>query len=1070
MLLALPAYATFPAEPWPDCSADAPESCPGELFDEDRWGLWSFLPEGWAAADPMAPGLGADLAWREHVGRADVVIAVLDSGARWENGQLRRKYALNTAELPLPEGASGYDADGDGVVTVDDWAADSRVALDAGVDAADGVLDPSDLLAAFSDGVDDDGNAYVDDIAGWDFVWNDNDPFDDTDFGHGEGMAEYAAAEADGEGDLGVCPNCTVLNLRVGDAFVHDGATVPAAIVYAVDNGSAVIHSATGSISWSDAIQQAADHAWAEDVVFIGSAGDETAYHHNPPGRAQRTVYVHAVRHDGDSPAEATSFLRYANCTNHGPRLDLSVPSDDCSSGATGMAGGAAGLLLSAARDRGITLSAAEAWQLLVGQSEDIALGESAETYPSAEGWDAWFGQGRLDVGAAVAALDAIPPVAELREPEWMAWLSPGQTLEIHGSVAAPRSEVARWTLRWGAGEEPASWTTIAEGEGAVDGLLASWTVPEAGPALSDWALGSDPVSREREVMAALVSLRLEVEDVEGRVGQARAAAWAQVEPDLLPGFPMRLGGSLESSPTLADLDGDGVFDLVQADGAGWLHALSGGVELPGFPVHAEALAELDPEGEAHHRDAPGWSVVDPDQYAPLSASPAVGDLDGDGSPEVVAASLRGKLWAWHADGTVVDGFPVAQLDVVVTDEDHTEGEGFLSSPALYDLDDDGRLEIVCGGMDQRLYVWTADGAAFPGFPLRLAYPGYETSATRIVSSPTVGDLTGDGVAEILIGTNEKVGDQWGALYAVKTDGSVLDGWPVQVFSLYNAALPIVGEGFPGSAALADFDGDGQVEVVAHALAGDVVVLGPYGEDVAELPTAADRFGPLSNVNDSSTLPLFNSPSVGDVNGDGTPDVVTGCSGFDYARGQDWAYGGDRFDFDHAICGWDGLSGEFLAGFPRVVEDLTIFQNPAIADLDGDGAMEVIATSGGGVVHAWNADGVEPAGWPKRSGGWSLATPAVGDIDGDGLLDVVVGTREGWLFAWSTSAPTTAPVAWAGFGHDAAHTHDSRAPLPGYNLAEAGEKEPEPEDCGCAATPTHGWLAIAGLALLRRRR
>ena len=51
------------------------------------------------------------------------------------------------------------------------------------------ILDPGDLIAMFSDGVDDDANGYTDDIAGWDFFKNDNDPYDDTRYGHGTGEA-----------------------------------------------------------------------------------------------------------------------------------------------------------------------------------------------------------------------------------------------------------------------------------------------------------------------------------------------------------------------------------------------------------------------------------------------------------------------------------------------------------------------------------------------------------------------------------------------------------------------------------------------------------------------------------------------------------------------------------------------------------------------------------------------------------------------------------------------------------------------------------------------------------------
>ena len=58
------------------------------------------------------------------------------------------------------------------------------------------MLDPSDLIATFSDGTDADANGFIDDIAGWDFFWNDNDPYDDVRFDHGNWEAELALSEA----------------------------------------------------------------------------------------------------------------------------------------------------------------------------------------------------------------------------------------------------------------------------------------------------------------------------------------------------------------------------------------------------------------------------------------------------------------------------------------------------------------------------------------------------------------------------------------------------------------------------------------------------------------------------------------------------------------------------------------------------------------------------------------------------------------------------------------------------------------------------------------------------------
>jgi len=67
-----------------------------------------------------------------------------------------------------------------------------------------GYLDPEDLIVECSNGVDDDGNGYVDDICGWDFLWNDNDPFDDV-YNGGLGYS-HGTGESRGSQSAAVCP------------------------------------------------------------------------------------------------------------------------------------------------------------------------------------------------------------------------------------------------------------------------------------------------------------------------------------------------------------------------------------------------------------------------------------------------------------------------------------------------------------------------------------------------------------------------------------------------------------------------------------------------------------------------------------------------------------------------------------------------------------------------------------------------------------------------------------------------------------------------------------------------
>jgi hypothetical protein len=127
---------------------------------------------------PQISGVGADYAWETSIGNPNMVIAILDTGIRWENKDLRKRIFLNCGELPALEGANGktvagnsrgcrdknkaYDLNGDGSFDVDDYANDRRV-HDAN---HNGILDAEDLILTFSDGTDHDHNGYVNDIAG----------------------------------------------------------------------------------------------------------------------------------------------------------------------------------------------------------------------------------------------------------------------------------------------------------------------------------------------------------------------------------------------------------------------------------------------------------------------------------------------------------------------------------------------------------------------------------------------------------------------------------------------------------------------------------------------------------------------------------------------------------------------------------------------------------------------------------------------------------------------------------------------------------------------------------------
>src|SRR6266508_2210832 len=157
-------------------------------------------------------GNAVDLAWGVTTGRDDVVIAVLDSGIKWRDAgdmaDLATKAYLNRGELDVPCNVRSGDCNGDGRFDISDFTVPGGPGLPDR--NGNGLADPEDLILdpAQSDGVDDDHNGYVDDISGWDMLYGDNNPLDTVEYGHGTGEAKDSTAAADGQGDVGSCPQC----------------------------------------------------------------------------------------------------------------------------------------------------------------------------------------------------------------------------------------------------------------------------------------------------------------------------------------------------------------------------------------------------------------------------------------------------------------------------------------------------------------------------------------------------------------------------------------------------------------------------------------------------------------------------------------------------------------------------------------------------------------------------------------------------------------------------------------------------------------------------------------------
>lgn len=124
-------------------------------------------------------------------------------------------------------------------------------------------------------GYDDDDNGFVDDLIGWNFVDNNNNPWDQS--GHGTHIAGIIAACTDnGVGIAAVNGDAVVMPLKVANfAGQARSSAVAAAIYYAVDHGAQVINLSLGSELVTDLEREAADYAASQGVLIVVSAGNK---------------------------------------------------------------------------------------------------------------------------------------------------------------------------------------------------------------------------------------------------------------------------------------------------------------------------------------------------------------------------------------------------------------------------------------------------------------------------------------------------------------------------------------------------------------------------------------------------------------------------------------------------------------------------------------------------------------------------------------------------------------------------------------------------------------------------
>ena len=498
--------------------------------------------------------------------------------------------------------------------------------------------------------------------------------------------------------------------------------------------------------------------------------------------------------------------------------------------------------------------------------------------------------------------------------------------------------------------------------------------------------------------------------------GTPQAPAYVLAESPLLGTDGQPVGLEDLNMPDLADVDGDGDLDLLggrtdQGTIAFYRHdGLSGGVPRFTFVTNSYGdlvIFEFDPQCPGDDA-APGTPTRNANRHGQNGL--AFVDLEADGDLDLFWGDFFSYGVRYFRSG--------GGADLTFVTEDFPRGEDDLDNgffvPAFGDADGDGDLDLLygnlrgfCGGREPQTRI---DNTLYYENTGSRTAPVYERRTDRFLrtfdlgtktTGPAVGDFDGDGDPDVVLGVGidpdlPASTTRRSALHYLRNDGTATAPELVEVEAdLFGLDF---GQGAEYAPAAGDLNGDGTPDLLVADFNGRFAVfLSPGGPAPVQDFVRSDAL--LADVRQQSVP----RPALGDLDGDGDLDLLIGR-------------------FNGAVAFWRNVGTPQAARFERETEDLLGAEDlfsvaPALGDLDGDGDPDlVVGYQLGGVRLFRNDGGLAFTEVGRFDAGTRRPTPTLADLDGDGDVDLLVGTESGGLLYYESllrvgAEPPPAPAA-----------------------------------------------------------